>query len=186
MNIIILTGGTSVRFGSDKSRAQLDGLSMLEVLISNLPACELIIVGPKTEIAAHYIEEKPPLSGPLSAIAAGVSVAKSELIAIFATDMPFAPLLLNELMENLKGDGIVPLDEAGVAQPLSGLYRREALISALKNYETFENQSVRSLTVKLNIDLLTTSKIEYLLDIDTKDELKTAQKLIEGIRNDAH
>ena len=46
MNTIVLTGGTSKRFGSDKSQAQINGKSLLQILTDGLT--ELIIVGPET------------------------------------------------------------------------------------------------------------------------------------------
>jgi hypothetical protein len=34
---LILTGGTSNRFGSDKSEARLDGMALIDFLISSIP-----------------------------------------------------------------------------------------------------------------------------------------------------
>lgn len=181
MNVIILTGGTSKRFGSDKSSAVLLGKTLLETMVSYLPQCRLIIVGPPTQIDALYVEEEPKHSGPLSAIAAGIRYAEDELTAIFATDMPFSPLLLNELADNLVNDGVLPLDEDGFPQPFSGLFRTESLKMALKSYKSFENESVRGLISKMKVDHLHVSRPLYLLDIDRPEQLETAKKILMGI-----
>jgi len=59
MKKIILTGGTSHRFGSNKSEAEINGRSLLDILTSELD--DLIIVGPKTNIDAIYALENRSL-----------------------------------------------------------------------------------------------------------------------------
>lgn len=179
MNAIILTGGTSTRFGSDKYKALVAGRSLLEILTSNLPECDLIIVGPSTPISAKYVQEKPILSGPVSAIAAGMCLVTHETVAIYATDMPFAPLLINEMIPSLVTDGVVPVDNEGIPQPLAGLYRTASLRAALQEFSSFKNKSVKSLMSNLEVTLLNTKHTEYLLDIDTLNELEIA-KVIQG------
>ena len=70
MNTIVLTGGTSNRFGADKSKAEINGKTLLEILTTDLT--DLIIVGPQTEIKAKYVQESPLGAGPLAAIGAGL------------------------------------------------------------------------------------------------------------------
>ncbi|NDA83853.1 MAG: hypothetical protein EBY00_03990 [Actinobacteria bacterium] len=48
MKKVILTGGTSKRFGSNKAEAKINGKSLLEILATDLD--ELIIVGPTTSV----------------------------------------------------------------------------------------------------------------------------------------
>lgn len=177
MNVILLTGGTSKRFGSDKSQAKIGGSTMLEILASNLKNHELIIVGPTSSIDARYIREEPMYSGPLAAIGAGLKLVQSELVGIFATDMPFAARLLDQLVGAIVRDAALPVDVDGEAQPLAGVFRTESLRRAFMQYETLENQSVRSLISKLEIDLVSNLDTELLLDIDTEADLMRASKL---------
>lgn len=174
MNFIVLTGGTNRRFGSDKSEALLGGKTLLETLCGALPSGELIIVGPESSVAAKYVREEPSYSGPVAAIGAGIAHCTAELVAIFATDMPFAPLLLPKLMASLQSDAALPLDVEGIMQPLAGLYRRSALHQALASYENLENQSMKSLTSKLKVDEVPLVETELLIDIDTPEALSQA------------
>lgn len=174
MNFIILTGGTSRRFGSDKSAALLNGKSLLETLVDNLPPGDLIIVGPKGPITARYVREEPIHSGPVAAIGAAISHCDSESIGIFATDMPFAPKLLPQLEANLKDDAAIPVDKEGHLQPLAGLYRRVALANALASYESLVDQSMKSLLAKLKINEVPLAETELLIDIDTNEALLEA------------
>jgi molybdopterin-guanine dinucleotide biosynthesis protein A len=172
MNSIILTGGTSKRFGSDKSQAIIANKTLLEILTEGLS--ELIIVGPETSINAKYVREEPQGSGPVAAIGAGLKEVESELVAIFATDMPFASRMLNQLERALIKDAAIPVDCDGFAQPLAAVYRTEALNRAISTFETLENKSMKELISKLDVDLVPLVETELLLDIDTKADLEKA------------
>jgi molybdopterin-guanine dinucleotide biosynthesis protein A len=172
MNSIILTGGTSKRFGSDKSQAIIANKTLLEILTEGLS--ELIIVGPETSINAKYVREEPQGSGPVAAIGAGLKEVDSELVAIFATDMPFASRMLNQLERALIKDAAIPVDCDGFAQPLAAVYRTEALNRAISTFETLENKSMKELISKLDVDLVPLVETELLLDIDTKADLEKA------------
>ncbi len=174
MNFIILTGGTNRRFGSDKSAALLNGKSLLETLVDNLPTGDLIIVGPESSVKAKYVREEPIHSGPVAAIGAAISLCDAEVIGIFATDMPFAPLLLPQLEANLKADAALPVDKEGHLQPLAGLYLRAALTKALASFESLVNQSMKSLMEKLIVNEVPLAETELLIDIDTKEALSQA------------
>ena len=172
MNTIILTGGTSKRFGSDKSQARIQGKSLLEYLSHGLE--NLIIVGPETSIPAKYVREEPIGSGPVAAIAAAMLEVDSDLVAIYATDMPFAPRITSQLVSALKNDAAVAIDCDGKLQPLAAIYRSSKLRSALASYESVENQSVKSLLSKLVIDEVPLVETELLMDIDTQSDLLKA------------
>lgn len=172
MNTIVLTGGTSKRFGSDKSQALINGNSLLQILTDGLN--DLIIVGPETSIKARYVQESPKSTGPLAAIGAGLRFVESDLVAIFAIDMPFAPRVLSELEHSLINDAALPVDREGYLQPLAALYRTAKLKEALASFETLENKSMKELIRKLNIDSVVISDYELLLDIDTQADLHNA------------
>lgn len=182
MNAIVLTGGTSKRFGSNKSVALLAGKSLLENLVSFLPEIPIIIVGPETPIAATYVREEPVHSGPVAAIAAAMKDVDSDTVAIFATDMPFAPLLLDELILAFHDDGVQAIDRENVPQPFCGIYKTEKLQNALWDFESVENQSMRGLMNKLELSQIVPSHAEYLFDIDTPDQLIEAEFIFEGLR----
>ncbi len=177
MNVIVLTGGTSKRFGSDKSQAKIGELTLLEILASNLIEHDLIIVGPKSSINAKYVREEPIHSGPLAAIGAGLKYVQSYMVGIFATDMPFAPRLINQLVGAMVRDAVLPVDADGEAQPLAGVFKTESLRRALMQYETLVDQSVKSLISKLEIDFVSNLDTELLLDIDTEVDLMRAYEL---------
>jgi len=172
MKTIVLTGGTSKRFRKDKSTALLNGKTLLEVLTDGLE--DLVIVGPETSVVAKYIRENPIGAGPVAAIGAGLKEVDTELVAIFATDMPFAPRILKHLSEALINDAALPIDCDGYAQPLAAIYRTSALKKAIDSFDSLENRSVKELIAKLNIDRVPLVETEFLLDIDTQADLVKA------------
>ncbi|HEY4898755.1 MAG TPA: molybdenum cofactor guanylyltransferase, partial [Candidatus Nanopelagicaceae bacterium] len=137
---IILTGGTSKRFGSDKAEAKIAGRALIDHLIESIPQhIPIIVVGPARDSFDSRIQvtqETPAFGGPVAAIAAGLELVRTELVAVFATDMPFAPLLIPQLMNALsnksyESDAVLPNDSNGIAQPLCALYRVDALAKVL-------------------------------------------------------
>lgn len=171
MNTIILTGGTNKRFGSDKSKSLIRDKTLLQVLVSNLSSDRLIIVGPKAEVDAEYVQEDPPMSGPVAAIGCAMDLVTSDLVGIFATDMPFAPLLIPYLIADFKDDATLPVDTEGNLQPLAGVYRSKSLKYALNQASPLANQSVRNLLRHLKINQVSVPDPDYLIDIDTPADL---------------
>jgi molybdopterin-guanine dinucleotide biosynthesis protein A len=179
---MILTGGASSRFGSDKSQALLGSNSLIENLLAGLPSeIEIVIVGPQmqsTSRPVQYARESPSGGGPVAAIHAGLDLIHSEFVAIIATDMPFAHRILNVLIANLpeNEDATIPLDSQGVRQTLCSLYRTESVRRAIAELGVTHGQSMRNLTHLLSVRelQLEPSLQRILLDIDTPSDLEQA------------
>ncbi len=176
---IILTGGTSKRFGSDKSEAKIAGRALIDHVISEIPAeTPIIVVGPDRtafEPRVQVTQETPAYSGPVAAIAAGLKLVRTELVAVFATDMPLGPLLTPQLLNSMNEDcdAVLPLDTSGFIQPLCALYRVEALSRALSTLETVNGASMRKLVAKMRVLQVDIDREQagLLMDIDTRENL---------------
>lgn len=179
---LILTGGTSKRFGADKSEALLAGRALVDHLISAIPEeISIIVVGPDRDSFSNRVQvtqESPAFSGPVAAIAAGVKLLSTELVAVFATDMPFGPLLIPQLLSSMNDDceAVLPLDTSGFVQPLCALYRVDALIQALSSLETVIGESMRKLIANMRVVEIPINSEEsgFLTDIDTQENLVAA------------
>lgn len=180
---LILSGGTSKRFGSDKSEAKLEGRALIDLVLDAIPGdVPVVVVGPNRlefDSRVQVIQEQPPFGGPVAGIAAGISLVKTELVAILATDMPYAPSILPLLIANLDEeiDAILPLDDSGFLQPFSGIYRRSALAAALEKLATVDGESMRNLVADLRVKSFELAgDARALLDIDTQDDLQREVK----------
>ena len=176
---LILTGGTSNRFGSDKSEAILQGKTLIDYLISSIPAgVPVVIVGPaRDEFATtiRVVQEDSPGGGPVAGIAAGLPLIETEYVSVLATDMPYSAALVPLLMKDLSDevDGAIVVDEEGFQQPFSGIYRTLVLKRALEEIAPVSGQSMRKLLNQLHVTHVKLSADErhLLVDIDTPEDL---------------
>jgi molybdopterin-guanine dinucleotide biosynthesis protein A len=148
--VIVLAGGESRRFGSDKLVASFAGRTLLDHVLAGLdPSWDVICVGPPrpTERDVRWVREEPVGGGPLAGVAAGVAATTVEAIVVIAGDMPWAgpvvPLLLDALdaLDADRGDqdvdaarevgAAIARDGEGHTNPLLAAYRRPALTTAL-------------------------------------------------------
>ena len=179
---IILTGGTSKRFGADKAEAILAGRALIDHLISLIPdGVPIIVVGPERaafDTRIQVTQETPAFSGPVAATAAGVKLVRTQLVAVFATDMPFGPLLIPQLMASMgdECEAVLPLDTLGFVQPLCALYRVDSLNRALASLKTVIGESMRKLVANLRVVQVPIDSQEsrLLTDIDTQENLTAA------------
>lgn len=77
---VVLAGGQSTRFGSDKALAELGGRTLLARAFDTLTGfCELVVVAGRERGPGHCIPDWPhPNMGPLAGIAAALHLARDE------------------------------------------------------------------------------------------------------------
>jgi molybdopterin-guanine dinucleotide biosynthesis protein A len=96
---VILAGGTSRRFGSDKCVALLDGMALLERVIERARSqVSALLLNANREInidsKIERLSDNAPGEGPLAGILAGLRQAEERAfshVASFACDTPFFP-----------------------------------------------------------------------------------------------
>ena len=187
-SIIVLSGGTSLRFGSDKSLAKIEGKSLIARIIEDIPAeFEIIIVGPDPEIPGvtySCVQENPPNGGPAAGFKAGLEACTSEIVVLIATDMPFATTRTINLLNSLTShdDAVMYVDLAGFKQTLAAVYRVEPIEQAFANLGEVNGKSMNELVSNLNVrEIHMSHEVELaFMDIDTHDDLARA---IASLRN---
>ena len=185
-SIIVLSGGTSSRFGADKSQAMLGHQQLIHHILTGIPKeFEIIIVGADplfTPAFYRCIQENPVGGGPVAGIAAALELCESEIVGVLATDMPFAGAQMIHLLSAMTShdDAIMFVDSKGFKQPLAALYRREALENALSKIGNPHGASMRTLISGLNIhEVQMSPEIEKaMIDIDTPDDLVVAMEYL--------
>ena len=77
---VVLAGGNSTRFGSDKALAELGGHTLLNRAFDTLTGfCELVVIAGRAQGPGHCIPDWPrPNMGPLGGIAAALRLARDE------------------------------------------------------------------------------------------------------------
>lgn len=136
---IIVAGGRATRMGGvDKPGLRVGGRRMLDTALAAVEGCARItVVGPHRDDldpAVHQIQEDPPGSGPVAALAAADPTG--DLVITFAADLPFvsadtAVTLLEALAEDPSADAAFAVDAAGRLQFLVAAWRTPALAARM-------------------------------------------------------
>jgi molybdopterin-guanine dinucleotide biosynthesis protein A len=109
---IVLAGGRSSRFGSDKLLAEVDGRSLLELAVEAIAAVAtdiLVVCAPDDErplpnaaVPVRRVADPEPFGGPLVGLRAGLEVASEPIVVVVGGDMPsIRPEVLTLLIRTL-------------------------------------------------------------------------------------
>ena len=178
---VVLAGGKSKRFGSDKLAAPLRGTTVLEHLLGSLPSrWPVVVVGAErpTVRQATWTVEDPPGGGPLAGVQAGLAFVTTAFVVVVAGDMPYAGYTVRDLVAALGAQppavaGVVATDDAGHANPLLAAYRTAALSGALPR--PAHNRPAK-LLLALPHNLVRVTGIPAL-DVDTRQDLSALEGL---------
>lgn len=131
---VLLAGGQSLRFGSNKALAELGGGRLIEyparilaelfsnrLLVTNRPELYAFLDWPTTP-------DLTPGGGPLAGIEAALSRTVTPYLFVAGCDMPYLdPALIRHLCFLAPGhDAVIPVTGRGL-EPLHGVYGRTAL-----------------------------------------------------------
>lgn len=129
---VILAGGASRRFGSDKTLAKFKGIFLMDILTKTLEATghKIFFSGQKDRLSRWgfpIIEDSHVYEGPLCALQDILKKISAYQILVVACDMPFlTPLAIEEFWKRAKkSNGVVLSDEF----PFPAIYSRKMLSS---------------------------------------------------------
>lgn len=178
---VVLCGGESRRFGSDKTRADIGGMPVLDALLISLPAhWAVLCVGPERptrRTGVRWTREEPPGGGPVAGLAAALLGLEAPVTVLLGGDMPYAAPAAARLAGHLleappETDAIVGIDQHGHVQPLLAAYRTAAL-SAVLPLDPLGVPLKRLLDgLRLVVDPVPE---QASLDVDTPEDLEAAR-----------
>lgn len=174
---IVLAGGGSRRFGSDKLAHPIAGRALLDhTLDAVADAARIIVVGPPraTERVVAWCQEEPPGGGPLAGVAAGLQLTSREYVVLLAGDMPNAAPAVSALLQAATSSStseiVVMADASGRLSPLTALWRRAHLAVRLQQLDTLHGGAMM-LLYESQTPLVITADDDALADVDTPDDL---------------
>ena len=136
---IILAGGKSSRFGSNKALSRIDGDRLIERLcrtVGSVTGRMMLITHTPEDYAFLELESRKdlvPRCGPIGGIYTALRTAQTPLCLCVACDMPFvSPEFLEYMVERSAGyDVVVPVND-GRVEPLCAVYR-ETCVPAIED-----------------------------------------------------
>jgi molybdopterin-guanine dinucleotide biosynthesis protein A len=182
---VILAGGKSTRYGSNKAFAELHGMRLIErtIRVMGLVFPRLLLV---TNTPAEYaylhlpmVEDIVKGLGPLGGIYTGLEVMEDENGFFVACDMPFLKEDLLRYMVTLRGDydAVVPRVK-WLVEPLHALYAKKCLPSIRESIRSQEHQILKFFQ-KINVKYVEEEEIRSMdpdlksfLNINKPDDLE--------------
>lgn len=132
---VILAGGQSRRFGSDKALFELNGRPLIErayQVLSQVSDSVFVSVGSehtRYPVPATHLYDKPGYAGPLAGIFAGMAASTTPWILVLAVDLPYVEAAdLKRLLaaRGAESDAIIARS-ADRIHPLCACYHRRSL-----------------------------------------------------------
>lgn len=178
---IVLCGGAARRLdGTDKGALVVGGRALLERALDAVKlARTTIVVGPqrRTSREVSWALERPPGSGPVAAIAAGLQVVQEPVCVVLGVDFPFVTSASVERILSSLGeeDGVILRDETGRHQFLVGVYKTDVLRKRLEGTDP-RNMAVKELIEDLDILLIDDPRSTR--DCDTWEDVHSIEELL--------
>lgn len=154
---VLLAGGKSSRFGSNKALTRLAGKFMIEhpakILADLFENCLLITNSPAEYAFLGWpmVGDIYPDAGPLAGIHAALKSVTSPLIFVAGCDMPFLDkTLISYLCSLVEGyDVVVPRTAKGL-EPLHAVYR-QSIVEAIEQNLARGNRKIHRIFSELKI-----------------------------------
>ena len=181
---VVLAGGESRRFGSDKALAQFRGEPLIGRVVRTLREAGFAQVVIAAKDTAKYAALAPagdllgdpsPAQTPLAGLEAGLRASRHALVFACAADMPFAAdgPLIDALTAAIAGhDAAVP-HAGGSLQPLCALWRRDPCLRiATELLATPRPPGPRAILPLVRAAKLDWGDLHPFLDADTPEVLR--------------
>jgi molybdenum cofactor guanylyltransferase len=181
---VVLAGGKSKRFGSDKTRFIYQGKTMMQWVLESLQdSSERFIIANQpydefnVSVYADVISSQTPLSGIHSALIH----AKYDWVAVAACDMPYLTKAYWQVLHShCKNSQAIVVESHYGLEPLAAFYHK-SLVGRLETYLQNEQRAIhvflQEVELKiLSIDFLniphnTFTNINSLSDLDKTEKL---------------
>jgi molybdopterin-guanine dinucleotide biosynthesis protein A len=200
--LIVLAGGQSSRFGSEKPFQILAGKPLICHVIdrlSNLADDVIVVIGrgePRVEYSAllpdyvRVMNDELEGKNPLVGIVTGLRAFESDYAAVLACDTPFVNRAVVELLfqRALNADAAIPRWNNGQIEPLQAVYRRLPAIRAAQEALADKDSSHREMISRLEHVVYVSVEDQIgrvdpgfrsFFNINTKEDMSIAQRMLD-------
>lgn len=156
LRAIVLAGGKSSRFGSDKAAATLDGVTFLERVVAacaSVCADVIVVLAPGQappaipDVSVTVAHDPVAHEGPLAGLISGLARVTTGWALVCSCDAPLLRPALIELLSQPRGPDIeaVLVEVQGRIQPFPSLVAASALPAIQQDFDNGERRIARSL-----------------------------------------
>ncbi len=171
---VLLTGGRSTRFGSDKAAAQLAGETLAErgARLLAVACAPVIEVGEGVSGLVH-VREQPPFGGPVAAVLAAAAVIDPPFVVLACDHVTMTDDIVRRLADDHR-DTVVPV-VGGRPQYVAARYGPSG-IAQLRTSFGAGDRSFRG----LDLDALGAADVSFpaaaFVDVDEPDDLLAVER----------
>jgi FdhD protein len=193
---LVLAGGASRRFGSDKRVASLAGRTLLRRAVDAVGAVAdevLVAVAPDRPLPdtadvpeVRQVTDAPGFAGPLAGLLAGLEAATYDIVVVLGGDHAWAePATLAALRDAVAGDAsidVAVLEVDGRRQPLAAAYRRRTAVAARARLDAGDARAVAFLDDLTTVVVETPGAAMTARDVDEPADLQASDGLDDHAR----
>ena len=177
-NVAILAGGKSIRFGSPKVNAKVNGLEFGEMIIRALRGAgfsEICLVGGDAHDAKRWsVAFVPDLyvdSGPLGALISAMRASETEILLTLPCDVPFINSESCKAISELSNNFDVRVAITDSPQWLCSSWRTSITDFLVHEFELGE-RAIQKVVEKLKIEFVEISP-DVLINVNEKSQLRS-------------
>ena len=195
VTIVVLAGGSSRRFGSDKASAYWQDTTVIEAVIQEAgKACQDIVIAAGEPDNYRWINV-PKISdivqgkGPMGGLYSALEACKTHWIMLLACDMPLVDSRLIRYMMNIpaRAQIIIPCVQ-GRFEPLHALYNR-SILPLVRSLIEKGRLSMLNLLDIIPVHVVSEREVlevcegkHCLKNFNTRDELKRLREWINPVK----
>lgn len=191
ITVQIMAGGRSSRMGTDKALVRLGGQTLAMRALEQWRGWGgglLYSVGdrPVPEWLPEWAQPVRDIHrecGPMGGLEAGLRCCETPYLLLCAVDLPFVtPKQGKQLADAIDQADSCIFCRNGKEEPLFGLYRVESCLPAVTRHLEQKQYRMRALFSEWNSVLVPTAEEDAFRNLNTKQDLEQAQKLLQTIR----
>lgn len=195
-SVIVLAGGRAARLGGDKAERTVDGVRLLDRVLAaahELSDDVLLMSGARDlgAVGVRVLPDWPDVGGPLGGLGAGLTAARHAWCLLLPCDLPQPSVDVARalLAARESGSRAVVVRDASGWQPFHGLYARTLLPELRAAVQRGERSLVRWIATLVGVRAVDASALrdldrdlDFLVDIDTPDDLVRAERRLSAAR----
>jgi molybdopterin-guanine dinucleotide biosynthesis protein A len=132
ISVAVFAGGKSLRFGSSKINAKINGREFGEIIFNTLKSSQFekvfLVGGDRSDAlrwGVDYLNDEFPDSGPLGALVTAMRITQSKNLLILPCDVPFIDVKTLETLKSVSANFDVRVADTDSPQWLCSTWRLE-------------------------------------------------------------